>query len=69
MEVVFRLRAAELADEVVWLGMVVSRSEAAGIHHTLLRGGFESCFYGGIGVMEGDFPVRGWSSNWEHADS
>ena len=38
-------------------------------HHTLLRGRFESCFYGGLGVMEGDFSVRGQSSNREHADS
>ena len=32
VEVVFGLRVAELADGIVWLGLVVSRSEMAGIH-------------------------------------
>ena len=31
VEVVFGLRVAELAVEVVWLGMAISKSEMAGI--------------------------------------
>ena len=56
---------------IVWLGMVVSGSEAAGIILQPITRCEEAdskvAFTGGIGVMEGDCPVRGWSSNQEGA--